>query len=77
MRRWLFGSDAFAYPWLRWLSVPLFRIGVLLTFVPLAVTGHETWVSSLGIVCLAISIAAEVYDRIERRRRRRVSVRVR
>lgn len=75
MRRFIFGSDDFAHPWLRWFSVPLLRIGLLLVGVPPIVTGHATWVSTVGAACLVISIVAGGYDFVERRRRHTASQR--
>jgi hypothetical protein len=68
MRRWIFGGDDFVHPWVRWLSVPLLRIGVLSVAVPLAITGHTTWVGTLGVACLVISLGAGGYDYVEQRR---------
>ena len=46
---------------------------MLLVGVPIVATGHATRLSVLGIVCLAISVAAGGYDYVERRRRRRAT----
>lgn len=69
IRRWIFGGDDFVHPWVKWLSVPLWRIGILLVALPLAITGHATWVGTLGAACLVISLLAVGYDYLERRRR--------
>lgn len=69
MRRWIFGSEDFVHPWVRWVSVPLVRIGLVLVGLPIVVTGHTTWVSTVGVVCLVISFVAGGYDYLERRRR--------
>lgn len=69
MRRFVFGSDEFAHPWVRWFSVPLLRIGLLLVGISLLASGHGTWVTTLGLACLVISFLAGTYDAIERRRR--------
>lgn len=69
-RTWLFGKDTFAYPWLRWLCTPLLRIGLLLVGVPIAIEGHTTWVSTVGVVALATSIVASLIDYAVKRWRR-------
>jgi len=67
----MFGSDDYVYPWVRWLSGPPLRIGILLVCVPIVVTGHATWVSTLGVACLVVSLVAGSYEHVERRRRDR------
>jgi hypothetical protein len=52
------GTREFDHPWMRWLATPLWRIGVLLIAVPVAASGHSTWVSLLGVVLVFISLVA-------------------
>jgi hypothetical protein len=54
----MFGEQPFADSLLRWLSVPLFRVGLLLVGVPIVVRGHATWVSTVGVGLLAVSFIA-------------------
>jgi hypothetical protein len=56
MERWMFGKQAFANGLLRWFSVPLLRVGTLLIVVPIVVDGHATWVSTVGVCVIVISL---------------------
>jgi protein-S-isoprenylcysteine O-methyltransferase Ste14 len=68
--RWFIGSREFAHPWMRWLATPLWRVGVVVVGVSIAVSDHSTWVSLLGVVLVFISLAAYAVDVLVRRRRR-------
>jgi hypothetical protein len=71
VRTWFFGKREYAYAWLRWVAVPLLRIGILLVAVPIMIRGHSTWVSWFGAVLLAISLVADGLDFLVVRARRR------
>lgn len=72
MRRFIFGSDDLAHPWLRWLSVPLLRIDSSRRG-----TAHCHWAHNVGfdarrgVSC--DSVVAGSYDFAERRRRHTAS----
>jgi hypothetical protein len=70
MSRWLFGRSEYAHPLLRWLSGPLFRVALLMIFLPIA-TGHAGWISWLGLVLMLVAVLVDLLNRHLMRMRRR------
>jgi hypothetical protein len=66
----MFGKQTFANGLLRWCSVPLVRVGTLLIAVPIVVDGHATWVSTVGVCVVVISLIAATTNFILMRRGR-------
>ena len=72
MNRWLFGRSEYAHPLLRWLSGPLFRVALLMIFLPIAI-GRAGWISWLGLALMLVSVLVELLNRQLMRMRRRGS----
>jgi hypothetical protein len=66
----MFGKHESANTVLRWLSLPLFRIGFLLIVVPIALSGHSSWIGAVGLCFLVVSLAATGTNAMLLRRRR-------
>lgn len=62
MRAWMFGRSDWVYPWMRWLSVPAFRIGVLLCGLSIAVSGYSSAVTWVGVGLMAASLLVELVN---------------
>lgn len=71
MLTWLFGKRTYSYPWLRWVCVPSFRLGILLLGISIAIRGHTTWVSSVGVGLMGLSLSVDAFDLLSVRFRRR------
>jgi hypothetical protein len=62
MRSWLFGKTNWSQPWMRWLGMPLFRVGLLLLVVSIVVSGHSTTVTWIGVALMGISLVVEIVN---------------
>jgi len=62
MRDWLLGRKTWAYPWMRWLGMPLFRVGLLVLGLSLIISGHTTAVTWLGVAMMAVSLGADLIN---------------
>jgi len=71
MRKWLFSSRDYAYPWMRWLDLPLTRAGTLLVGGSIFLAGHSTTVTLVGVILLAVSAVVAVTNVVALRSRRR------
>jgi hypothetical protein len=70
LSRQLYAPEEYSFPLLRWLGMPLFRVGVVLGAGPLAVTGRATWLSWVGEALVLISLAVDLGDSLVSRLRR-------
>lgn len=64
----MFGNQRFANGALRWLSVPLLRVGILLIAVSIAAAQHASWVTTAGACVVVISLFAGTVNFVLMRR---------
>jgi hypothetical protein len=74
VRAWLFGRQEYEHSALRWLAIPLWRIGLLMLVTPLALNGHGGgWFSWLGAALCVVGLSADAINLVLLRRRRRAT----
>jgi hypothetical protein len=52
----MFGSREYAHPLLRWLGVPLFRLGMLVLGLSIVIAGHSMTVTFIAVGALVFSV---------------------
>jgi hypothetical protein len=66
---WLFGRAEFVHPALRWASMPLMRLSMVVLFVSILQHGNSGWQIAWSVV-FVVSVVATGLNAILRRRRR-------
>lgn len=72
IRAWLLGKGDYAHPVLRWMAMPLFRVGLVLWIIDIATSAPEWSVIWIGAaVLILVSVLADLVNALIMRARRR------
>jgi hypothetical protein len=70
MRTWFLGRETWAYPWMKWLGIPMFRVGAVLCGGSILISGHSSAVTGVGAGLLVASGFADLANYLTLRARR-------